>query len=86
MLKLYIQSGSNFALKWNDNYKIGIKEIDDEHKQIVDHFEYEEKLQKEISYDYSDHHKNLHEDFKFQFNHILVEDQKMVLFISNRSN
>lgn len=101
-IKASTDSTSNFALKWNDDYKIGVEQIDDEHKQIVDHFEelyfninnghgleyyeqllsflemyvnrhfeHEEKLQNEISYDYADYHKKLHEDFKSQINHII---------------
>lgn len=33
------QSENGFLLKWNDGYKIGVAEIDEEHKLIVDNFE-----------------------------------------------
>jgi hemerythrin len=103
-IKVPIKTVSNFRFKWNDGYKIGVEIIDDEHKQIVDHFEelyfnmsngrglkyyeqllsflqmyvndhfeHEEKLQREISYDFADNHKILHENFKSQINQIIEE-------------
>lgn len=73
---------------WSDEFKVGIKEIDDEHKMIVDHFEklytlmsegkghqYFEELLEFLEF-YIDTHFSHEEDFHAKIQYDLIQEHK----------